>query len=452
MKKTILIVEDSEKLAGLFEEALSTAYHTIKAMDLKSAKEVLNRHLPDAVLLDMQLPDGSGLELISPAKRQRPDCVIIVATAFGSIQLAVEAMRLGAADFLEKPVDMEALPRIFAKHLAVFEKDELVCASEAMKEVINTASRIATLPFPVLITGETGVGKDMLARFLHRRSERKEFVALNCANLTPELADSILFGHIKGSFTGATETKEGLVARAHDGTLFLDELCELPVQIQAKLLRFLDMGHYLPLGGSRESKSNARIIAATNQDPKDAVEKGRMRQDLYYRLAVMTLEIPPLRKRPKDIQPLIELRLKYLQQILGHSVVISSKAVDLLTEYSFPGNVRELFHLLERAAAMSQGEITEEFLANCIQKDKDSKTTSPKTARNIKTDNHEKDGLTAPFEPTLFSQTRKTAEDQEKRLIQEALSATRYNKAAASRLLGVSYKTLLNKLKRYEII
>lgn len=434
MKKTILIVEDSESLAGLFEKALSTAYHTIRAMDLKSAQDALERNRPDAVLLDMQLPDGSGLELIPAAKRQRPDCVIIVATAFGSIQLAVEAMRLGAADFLEKPVDMEALPRIFAKHLAVFEEDEMVFASEAMKEVINTASRIATLPFPVLITGETGVGKDMMARFLHRRSGRKEFVALNCANLTHELADSILFGHTKGSFTGATDTKEGLVARADNGTLFLDELCELPMQVQAKLLRFLDSGRYLPLGGSREIKSNARIIAATNQDPKIAVENGRMRQDLYYRLAVMTLEIPPLRRHPEDIQPLIQLRLAYLQRILGQRIVISTKAVNLLAAYSFPGNVRELFNLLDRAAAMSQGEITSEFLANCIQKGEDARNARPLS------------------EATLFSQTRKTAEDQEKKLIQEALSATRYNKAAAARLLGVSYKTLLNKLKRHEIM
>lgn len=436
MKKTILIVEDSEKLAELFEEALSPAYNTLKAMDIKTAEKALKHHRPDAVLLDMQLPDGSGLELISTAKRERPDCVIIVATAYGSIQLAVEAMRLGAADFLEKPVDMEALPRIFAKHLALFEEDELVFASRAMEEVVDTAGRIAPLPFPVLITGETGVGKDMLARFLHRRSGRKEFVALNCANLTHELADSILFGHIKGSFTGATETKEGLVARADKGTLFLDELCELPAQIQAKLLRFLDSGCYLPLGGSRELKSDARIIAATNQDPQAAVKNGRMRQDLYYRLAVMTLEIPPLRRRPEDIQPLTELRLRYLQRILGRCVNLSKKACDLLAAYSFPGNVRELFNLLDRAAAMSQGEITAEFLVNYIEKDESDGSSRPSRALS---------------EPTLFSQTRKTAEDQEKRLIQEALSATRYNKAAAARLLGVSYKTLLNKLKRHEI-
>ncbi|MEZ0328524.1 MAG: sigma-54 dependent transcriptional regulator [Dissulfuribacterales bacterium] len=452
MKKTILIVEDSKKLAELFEAALFTNYQVIKALNLKSAKNALNFHRPDGILLDLQLPDGFGLELIPLAKRQRPDCVIVVVTAFGSIQMAVEAMRLGAADFLEKPVDMEALPRVFAKHLALFEEDELVFASRDMEDVLTTAKRIAPLPFPVLITGETGVGKDMMARFIHRRSGRKEFIALNCANLTPELADSILFGHIKGSFTGATETKEGLVAQASGGTLFLDELCELPPAVQAKLLRFLDSGRYIPLGGTKELQSDVRILAATNQDPKTAVANGRMRQDLYYRLAVMTLDIQSLRKRIEDIPPLIQLRLSYLQNILGHEVTISQEAINLLTSHDFPGNVRELFNLLDRAAAMSHGAITPEFLANYIKKAEVPGNAHTGNTSNRNVDNDEINGSKTFSEPTLFSQTRKNTEEQERKLIQDALSATRYNKAAAARLLGVSYKTLLNKLKRYEML
>lgn len=452
MKKTILIVEDSKKLAELFEAGLSTTYRTIRAPDLKKAKEALEHHKPDGILLDIQLPDGSGLDLIPIARQKRPDSVIVVITAFGTIQTAVEAMRLGAADFLEKPVDMEALPRVFANHLALHEDEELVFASRAMEDVLTTAKRIAPLPFPVLITGETGVGKDMMARFIHRRSGRREFVALNCANLTPELADSILFGHIKGSFTGATETKEGLVAQASGGTLFLDELCELPPAVQAKLLRFLDSGSYLPLGGNKELKSDARIIAATNQDPKAAVANGRMRQDLYYRLAVMTLDIQPLRKRIEDIQPLIQLRLSYLQNILGHEVTISQEAINLLRSHDFPGNVRELFNLLDRAAAMSHGAITPEFLANYIKKAEVSGNAHPGNTSNRDVDKNEINGPKTFSEPTLFSRTRKKTEEQERKLIQDALSATRYNKAAAARLLGVSYKTLLNKLKRYEIL
>jgi len=450
MKKTILIVEDSQKLADLFEQALSPMYSTIRAGNLKAAQNAINSHEVHGILLDIQLPDGSGLDLISAAKQKRPECVIVVVTAFGTIQLAVEAMRLGAADFLEKPVDMEALPRIFAKHLDLFDTDELVFASKAMAEIVATARRIATLPFPILITGETGVGKDMLARFLHRCSQRRAFIALNCANLTQELTDSILFGHIKGSFTGATETKEGLVFQANGGTLFLDELCELPLPIQAKLLRFLDSGHYLPIGGQKELKSDARIIAATNQDVKRAVEEGRMRQDLYYRLAVMTLEIPPLRKRPEDIRPLIQLRLAHLRRLLGQPVEITEEAVQSLMSYAFPGNVRELFNLLDRAAAMSCGRISHDFLAGQLTRSGHSGQQAELLA-NSDQDNTETEAK-AMTSPLLFSHTRKATEEQEKRLIQEALAATRYNKTAAAKLLGVSYKTLLNKLKRYALI
>ncbi len=424
MKYKILIVEDNQKLASLFQEALGDEYDTHPAFNLKQAKACLDGI--HGLLLDLQLPDGEGLSLIKPARQINPSCVIIVVTAYGTIQKAVEALKLGATDFLEKPVDLEALVQRFQNLFPLQGIKDLVAESAKMVEMLQMADRVASTPFPVLITGETGTGKDVLARYIHQQSGRKKFIGLNCASVPRELADSMLFGHLKGSFTGAIETRKGLLSAAQKGTLFLDEIGELPPSLQPKLLRFLDSGCYLPLGSSQESKSDARIIAATNKDLKKAVKEGSFRKDLHFRLTTFPIHIPSLRERKDDIIPLVNHHLESVEQLLGRRVCLSDSAKELLLEYYFPGNVRELFNLLDRAALLTGGNITDGSLRSFL---------SPPPEDE-------------PVPGDFWSESRGHVLKREKELIDAALAATGGNKAAAARALKVSYKTLLNKMKK----
>jgi len=424
MKYKILIVEDNQKLASLFQEALGDEYNTHLAFNLKQAKACLDGI--HGLLLDLQLPDGEGLSLIKPARQINPSCVIIVVTAYGTIQKAVEALKLGATDFLEKPVDLEALVQRFQNLFPLQGIRDLVAESAKMVEILQIADRVAPTPFPVIITGETGTGKEVLARYIHQHSGRKKIIGLNCASVPQELADSMLFGHLKGSFTGASETRKGLLSAAEGGTLFLDEIGELPLSLQPKLLRFLDSGCYLPLGSSQESKSDARIIAATNKDLKKAVKEGSFRKDLHFRLTTFPIHIPSLRERKDDIIPLVNYHLERIEPLLGRRVCLSDSAKELFLEYHFPGNVRELFNLLDRTALLTGGNITDSSLRSFL-------SPSPEDE----------------LEPGDFwSESRGHVLKREKELINVALAATGGNKAAAARALKVSYKTLLNKMKK----
>ena len=424
MKRNILIVEDNQKLAGLFQEALGAAYNTRLAFNLKKAKNSLKGI--HGLLLDLQLPDGEGLSLIEPARRINYSCVIIVVTAYGSIQKAVEALKLGATDFLEKPVDLEALVQRFHDLLPMRAVKDLVAESSKMLEILQIADSVASTPFPVLITGETGTGKEVLARYIHQRSGRGKFIGLNCASVPQELADSMLFGHLKGSFTGAIENRRGLLSVAEGGTLFLDEIGELPPSLQPKLLRFLDSGCYLPLGSSQESRSDARIIAATNKDLKKAVKDGLFRKDLLFRLSAFPIHIPSLKERRDDIFPLAAHHTERIEQLLGRSVCLSDSAKELLLRYHFPGNVRELFNLLDRTAVLTGGKITDNSLRPFL-------SPSPEDE---------------PVPGDFWSESRGHVLKKEKELIGAALAAARGNKAAAARDLKISYKTLLNKMKK----
>ncbi len=424
MKYNILIVEDNKKLASLFQEALGDEYDTHLAFNLKQAKACLDGI--HGLLLDLQLPDGEGLSLIESARQINPSCVIIVVTAYGTIQKAVEALKLGATDFLEKPVDLEALVQRFQNLFPLQGIKDLVAESAKMVEILQMADRVASTPFPVLITGETGTGKDVLARYIHQHSGRKKFIGLNCASVPQELADSMLFGHLKGSFTGAIETRKGLLSAAKGGTLFLDEIGELPLSLQPKLLRFLDSGCYLPLGSSQESKSDARIIAATNKDLEKAIKEGSFRKDLHFRLAIFPIHIPSLSERKDDIIPLVNHHIERVEQLLGRRVCLSDSAKELLLEYHFPGNVRELFNLLDRTALLTGGNITDSSLRSFL---------SPPSEDE-------------PVPGDFWSESRGHVLKREKELIDAALAATGGNKAAAARALKVSYKTLLNKMKK----
>jgi len=430
-KPNILIVEDNKKLARLFQEALEEKFNTMIAHSISDAR----RHLKWAqgVLLDLQLPDGEGISLIEPSKAINPDCAILVVTAYGTVQKAIESIRLGASDFLEKPVDLDLLVEKFDQLIvSSLSSNDLVYSSESMDQLVQMAKKVAKTPFPVLINGETGSGKDVLAKYIHRLSGRKSFIALNCASIPSELADSILFGHIKGSFTGAHESRKGMVAVADGGTLFLDEIGDLPKDLQPKLLRFLDSGTFISLGSSKEEKSNVRIIAATNKDLKIMVSEGNFREDLYFRLATFPLELPPLRERIEDIEKLTEHHIKALEKILGHPVEIDKTAVKLLKAYHFPGNVRELFNILDRAAVLGRGKISSEEIKFL--------TLRPKIEK-----------ATGKDESDFWSESKAEAQRREKEMILEALAASGGNKAAAARSLKVSYKTLLNKMKRLGI-
>ncbi len=430
-KPSILIVEDNRKLANLFQEALEERFKTMIAHSLSDARKHLK--WAQGILLDLQLPDGEGISLIKPSKALNPDCAILVVTAYGTVQKAVESIRLGASDFLEKPVDLNLLPAKFEKLIVSnLPSEELVYSSDSMGQLVQMANKVAKTPFPVLISGETGSGKDVLARYIHKKSGKEGFVALNCASIPSELADSMLFGHLKGSFTGASESRRGLVAAADKGTLFLDEIGDLPQSLQPKLLRFLDSGAFTPLGSCKEERSSARIIAATNRDLKSMVEDGSFREDLYFRLATFPLQIPPLRNRLEDVECLVAHHLMVLKKVLGHPVEIDASAIRLLKAYDFPGNVRELFNILDRAAVLGMGKISSE----------DIKFLMVHTISQ---------GQEKANESDFWSESRAEAERREKEMILEALAASGGNKAAAARALKVSYKTLLNKMKRLGI-
>ncbi len=433
-KKTILIVEDNPKLASLFDQALASDFQIAIAGSLREARAC--GITPDGMLLDVQLPDGEGIELIEEFRRKKPACAIIVATAHGTIPKAVEAVRLGALDFLEKPVDLDALLERFKSYLQSAWDGEVIAISETMKAVMGQATKVAAFPFCVLLTGETGAGKEVIAHFIHSQSGRKDFVAFNCANLTSELADSMLFGHLKGSFTGAVETRDGLVRAADNGTLFLDEVGELPLGLQPKLLRFLDTGNYLPIGATQEQVSRARVVVATNRDLKAEIRAGRFREDLYFRISTVPIHIPALRDRKEDILPLVKKHLKELTPVLGYTSRLSKETAELFLHYDFPGNVRELFHLLDRAAVLGQQEISVDVIEPFLDIQRDVSTS----------EDAEEDSLCSA---SLLEKSQKQASEMEKELITATLQDVGGNKAAAARRLKISYKTLLNKLKRF---
>ena len=425
MGNKILIVEDNKKLAGLFSEALSEKFSTATAFSLKEAAKL--RENFGGYLLDMQLPDGEGLDLIPKIKKKNPEAVIIVATAYGTVQKAVEALKLGASDFLEKPVDLEALLERFCDLIPLPSADSPVAASAEMIQILKLAEQVSRTPFPVLITGDTGTGKEVLARHIHKCSRRKRLITINCASLPEHLADSLLFGHLKGSFTGASDHRKGLVEAADNGTLFLDEIGEMPLDVQAKLLRFLDTGRFLPVGSSMEKKSSVRVIAATNRNLEDSIKNEKFREDLYFRLSTFPIDIPSLKNRPDDIEPLAMRHLDQLCSLLGQKVTIEKEAVERLKRYHFPGNVRELFNIIDRAAVTSGFRITPEDIAPYLLVEKPI--------------SQEQGG-------DFWSETKSRTLERERDLITAALREAGGNKAAAARNLKISYKTLLNKMKK----
>jgi DNA-binding NtrC family response regulator len=447
MKKRILIVEDEDKLRRILElQLIDSGFDAVKAATAEEALPLIDR--ADLILTDFKLPGMSGLEMLQLVRRQNMQIPVIVMTAFGTIENAVEAMKAGASDFLLKPFDLEHLTAVVNKALEIrslreenralkeelgrkYQWDNIVGRSPAMQQIFATIMRVAPTRATVLLAGESGVGKDLIARAIHFHSPRKDrpFVKINCTALPENLMESELFGYEKGAFTGATTSKPGKFEQADSGTVMLDEIGDVPANIQVKLLRVLQEREFERLGSNKTLHIDVRVIAATNRDLRAALEEGTFREDLYYRLNVVPLEIPPLRERKEDIPYLAEHFVEKLAPEMGNQVTgITHAAIDKLVQYSWPGNVRELENVIERSMVMASGDKLD---ASDIRLD-----------MNLRPRQSNGD-LTLPEGMSLDA--------YEQELIRDALKRANGNKSQAARLLGLTRNALRYRLTQMGI-
>lgn len=444
--KNILIIDDEEKLRHLLGRIIkSEGFEVFEAPDLKSGFKKLEIKDIDVVLCDVKLPDGNGVDFVSKIKSAFPLTEVILLTAFGKISDGVQAMKNGAFDYIVKgddndkiiPLLYKALEKVqLQKKVKQLEKrisdkysfDNIIGKSKGLEQVIDLAKKVSKTDSTVLLTGETGTGKEVFAQAIHENSNRvgKSFVALNCSTFSKEILESELFGHKQGSFTGAIKDKKGFIEEANGGTLFLDEIGEMPLELQAKLLRVLETGQYIQVGDTTPRKSNFRLIAATNRDLKAESDEHRFRSDLYFRLNIFEIKIPPLRERVKDISLLVHYFVE--QYSVGgyrKKLAIDADFMSKLETYHWPGNVRELRNVIERSVILVNGEIlTQDVLPYEIQHQIDTvnKTLSAFSMQSI-----------------------------EKLHIQKVLNYTKGNKAEAARLLEIGVATLYRKLDEYNI-
>ncbi len=441
MKKLTLIVDDEPDIRELLDITLSRmGIKTRCAESVSQAKSLLDKESFDLCLTDMKLPDGDGLELVKYIQESRDQLPVAVITAYGSMDIAVKAMKQGAFDFLSKPVDLSALRQLVENALQLSAptqrtKDRrmrniLLGESTLMRQIRSRIDKLARSQAPVYISGESGTGKELVARLIHQQSPKSEkaFIAVNCGSIPHELMESEFFGHKKGSFTGAVADKQGLFQAADGGTLFLDEIADLPLSLQVKLLRAIQEKKIRPVGGHDEIAVNVRILSATHKDLRQMVQQGDFRQDLYYRLNVIELQLPPLRKRVEDIEQLARFLLEKLAKNNGlETPVLTEKALEALRGYTFPGNVRELENILERALALYDGGSIDVDDLNL-----------PVGAERI-----EKDA----FDPAIQS-LEDYLEEIEKQALVQALEDNRWNKTAAARHLGLTFRSLRYRLKK----
>jgi DNA-binding NtrC family response regulator len=447
-KGRILVVEDEREMRALLEKGLARRGFIPTVLGrADEAFPLLEAEDFDTVLTDLRMPGMDGLALCERVALNRPDIPVVVVTAFGSLETAVAAIRAGAYDFVTKPVDLDALVLVLERavqHRALREEVRrlrvalgdvsadggVVGESQALRRVYEMIDRVADSDASVLITGESGTGKEVAARALHARGRRHNgpFVAINCAAMPEQLLESELFGHAKGAFTDAKAARTGLFIKANGGTLFLDEVGELPLALQPKLLRALQERTVRPVGGDAELPFDARLVAATNRDLELAVEEGRFREDLYYRLNVIGLELPPLRARGNDVLLLAQRFLEHFAARSGKRVVgLSAAAAQRLVAYAWPGNVRELQNCIERAVALTAyEELTVEDL--------------PERIRDYRAPSNASQG----GDPSELV----SLEEMERRYIQRVLDTVGGSRTLASRILGVDRKTLYRKLGR----
>jgi DNA-binding NtrC family response regulator len=438
---TVLVVEDDRSNLESLERLLSReGYRVLTAHDARSALDLLRKQRVPVVVTDLMMPGLSGIDLLKAVKATAPETEVIMMTAYGTVEAAVEAMRGGAYDFVEKPLKRVQITKSIAKavekaglvaenrslkeEISQLRKREIIGSAPALRQVLEVAGQAAPSAATVLILGESGTGKELLARFVHARSQRASgpFVAVNCAAIPESILEAELFGHEKGAFTGAVQRREGRFAQARGGTLFLDEIGELSQSVQVKLLRVLQEGEYEPLGG-RTQRADVRIVAATNRDLSQEVRAGRFREDLYYRLNVIAITSPPLRSRPGDVPLLVEHFLRVFGQRNGKGpFTVSPAAMEKLSRYTWPGNVRELENTIERAVVLSRGTTLD--LADF--------------PKHIVDTEHPRQELVVPIGMPL--------EEIERMVIRETLRVTGGDKRLTGQLLGIATRTIYRRL------
>jgi two-component system response regulator HydG len=439
----ILIVDDQENARGMLAEMLQQeGYDVHQADGGEAACELVQANGYDLVITDLRMGDVGGLEVLRRTRESSPTTPVIVMTAFGTIEDAVEAMRFGAHDFVQKPfVEEELLTKVArasrsredgidassAEFRQRYNFGNIIGHSAAIRDILGRIVRIAPTDATVLITGESGTGKELVARAIHANSLRAErpFVSINCAALTETLLESELFGHVRGAFTGAVQTRKGLFEEANGGTFFFDEIAETPPSLQAKLLRAIQEGEIRRLGDNKPINVDARIIAATNQDLRGLIERKLFREDLYYRLNVARFELPPLRERKEDIKPIVESFLEKYGRKMGRPATLGAGVFDYLVSYDFPGNIRELENLIEQGVALAQdGQIHLSDIA-------------PNGNGNGSL--HERQSLAD------------LVQEVERNAILRALRQVEGNKERAAEILGLSPTTLWRKMKRLQV-
>ncbi len=438
-KQRVLIVDDEPDIRELLEiTLLRMGLETRSAEDFSEATRLLHDDAFDLCLTDMKLPDGDGIALVEHIQQHCPDTPTAVITAHGSIDLAIKAMKCGAFDFVSKPVSLDTLRNLVEKALTLPSRDQDVTAgvdarfqivgeSVKMLELKASIAKFARSQAPVFIRGDSGTGKELVARQIHLQGSRAQgpFVAVNCGAIPSELMESEFFGHVKGSFTGATSDNEGLFRAAHGGTLFLDEIADLPLPMQVKLLRVIQEKSIRPVGSQNEETIDVRIISASHRDLDAMVREGEFRQDLYYRINVIGIGVPPLVERREDIAPLTQHLIDKHNGDSGGGFRIDEAALAALQSYSFPGNVRELENILERALALCENETIE---AADLQLPELGSPADSETA-------------------TLGEMTR----DLEKEHIINALEHNRWNQSAAARALGLTLRQLRYRIEKLKL-
>ncbi|AYC34318.1 sigma-54-dependent Fis family transcriptional regulator [Pseudomonas cavernae] len=442
-RQRALIVDDEPDIRELLEITLGRMrLDTRSARNVKEAREWLTREPFDLCLTDMRLPDGSGLELVQHIQQRHPQVPVAMITAYGNLDTAINALKAGAFDFLTKPVDLTRLRELVATALRLRTPQEeelpvdsrLLGDSPPMRALRKQILKLARSQAPVYISGESGSGKELVARLIHEQGPRSElpFVPVNCGAIPSELMESEFFGHKKGSFTGAIEDKQGLFQVANGGTLFLDEVADLPLPMQVKLLRAIQEKAVRTVGGQQEQVVDVRILCATHKDLAAEVAAGRFRQDLYYRLNVIELRVPPLRERREDIGLLADVMLKRLAESSGlPAAQLNPDALEKLKSYRFPGNVRELENMLERAYTLCD--------------DEQIQTHDLRLA--------ESSGLAEAGEASLaqIDNLEDYLENLERKLIMQALEETRWNRTAAAQRLGLTFRSMRYRLKKLGI-
>jgi len=438
-RRNILIVEDEasqRELLGEFVESLG--FCAQEAESAEQALSAMRRDPPEMVLLDVRLPGMDGIEALAEIRNFSGELPVLLITAYADLRQAVTAMKGGADDYLAKPVDLDELRTAIVDAIGPAEPDGegraaaelpdlpdwLVCESPAMRRLIETTAVVAPSDAPVLITGESGAGKEVVAQLIHHWSRRNEgpLVAANCAGLPESLIESELFGHTKGAFTGATQSRQGLFRAAHGGSLFLDEIGELPLHLQPKLLRAIESGRITPVGSEEAIKVDTRLVAATNRDLEKAVAEGRFRDDLYYRINVVELRVPSLRERREGVLPLAR---RFAAEFAGGPVRLSPQAMQCLLAYTFSGNVRELRNAIQRACLLCRGDV---ILPEHLPPKIAALTSEP---------------AAAPADDDRLSQV-------ERATILATLNETGGNRTQAAKKLGISRRALIYKLRAIE--